>query len=77
MIGKIIGAIVGAKAAKSEPGGLGGTGGALLGAAVPMILRRFGPLGLVAAAVGGYAFKRYSDKREKRRPARRARKATA
>ena len=66
MIGKIIGAIVGAKAAKSEPGGLGGTGGALIGAAVPMILRRFGPLGLVAAAAGGYAFKRYKDKQAKR-----------
>ena len=66
MIGKIIGAIVGAKAAKSEPGGLGGTGGALIGAAVPMILRRFGPLGLVAAAAGGYAFKRYKDKQDKR-----------
>ncbi len=67
MIGKIIGAIIGAKAAKSEPGGLGGTGGALIGAAVPMILRRFGPLGLVAAAAGGYAFKRYRDKQDKRK----------
>ena len=66
MLGKIIGAIVGAKAARSEPGGLGGTGGALLGAAVPMVLRRFGPLGLVAVAVGGYAYKRYSDKAAKR-----------
>ena len=71
MIGKLIGAIVGATAAKSEPGGLGGTGGALIGAAVPMVLRRFGPLGLVAVAVGGYAYKRYSDKHAKR-PARRA-----
>ena len=65
MIGNIIGAIAGAKAAKSEPGGLGGTGGALLGAAVPMVLRRFGPLGLVVAAVGGYAVKRYMDKPDK------------
>jgi hypothetical protein len=33
-----------------------------------MVLRRLGPLGLVAAAVGGYAFKRYKDK-QARRPA--------
>ena len=66
MIGKIIGAIVGAKAAKSEPGGLGGTGGAILGAAVPMVLRRFGLPGLVAVAIGGYALKRYNDKPAKR-----------
>jgi hypothetical protein len=73
MVGKILGAIVGAQAAKSEPGGLGGTGGALLGAAVPMVLRRFGPLGLVAVAVGGYALKRYTEKPAKsvKRPARR------
>jgi hypothetical protein len=44
----------------------------LLGAAVPMVLRRFGPLGLVAVAVGGYALKRYHDK-PARRPARRPR----
>lgn len=79
MIGKIIGAIVGAQAAKSEPGGLGSTGGALLGAAVPMVLRRFGPLGFVAVAVGAYALKRYTDKPAKsvKRPASRPRTKAA
>jgi hypothetical protein len=71
MIGKLIGAIAGAKAA-DHVRGVSGTGGALLGAAAPMVLRRLGPLGLVAAAVGGYAYKRYADKQAKprTRPAR-------
>lgn len=63
MIGKIIGAIAGSKASK-HVSGIGGTGGALLGAAAPVVLRRLGPLGLIAAAAGGYAFKKYNDKRQ-------------
>ena len=72
MIGKIIGALVGSKMASDEPGGMGSTGGALLGAAVPMVLRRFGLPGLVAVAAGGYAYKKYSEKQDKR-PAKRPR----
>lgn len=64
MIGKLIGAIAGAKAA-DHMRGVSGTGGALLGAAAPMVLRRLGPVGLVAAVAGGYAFKRYKDKQSK------------
>jgi hypothetical protein len=70
MFGKLIGAVAGAKAADHVKG-MSGTGGALLGAAAPVVLRRLGPLGLVAVAVGGYAFKRYKDKqakRDRRRP---------
>lgn len=74
MIGKIIGGIVGAKLARSKPGGLKGPGGALVGMAVPMLLRRLGPLGMIALAAGGYAYKRYSDKSAK--PAKRARRAS-
>jgi uncharacterized membrane protein YebE (DUF533 family) len=69
MIGKLIGAVAGAKATEHVRG-VGGAGGALLGVAAPMVLRRLGPLGLVAAVVGGYAYKRYQDKKTKR-PARR------
>ena len=65
MIGKLIGAIGGAKAA-DHVRGLSGTGGALLGAAAPMVLRRLSPLSLVALAAGGYAFKRYKDKQDRR-----------
>jgi hypothetical protein len=65
MFGKIIGAVAGAKAA-DHMRGVSGTGGALLGAAAPMVIRRLGPVGLIAALAGGYAFKRYRDKQDKR-----------
>lgn len=74
MIGKIIGGIVGAKLAKSEPGGLKGPGGALVGMAVPMLLRRLSLPGMLALAVGGYAYKRYTEKNAK--PSKRARRAS-
>lgn len=65
MIGKILGAFVGAKAARhsrnvDEPSG------ALLGVAAMTLARRFGPAGLIAAAVGGYALKRHNEKRARR-----------
>lgn len=65
MIGKIIGAIAGKNAAKHIRG-VDGPGGALLGVGAAAVLRRLGPLGLVAAALGGYAVKRYVHKRETR-----------
>lgn len=63
MFDKILGAVIGSKAAESQPGGLGGTGGALMGAGAAALVRRMGPLGLIAAVAGGYALKRYSEKR--------------
>lgn len=66
MIGKIIGGIVGAKMAQREPAGLQGPGGALLGIGAAALARRLSPLGLIALAAGGYAFKRYKDRQEKR-----------
>jgi uncharacterized membrane protein YebE (DUF533 family) len=65
MLGKLIGAVAGAKATEHVKG-VGGAGGALLGMAAPMVLRRLGPMGLIAAALGGYAYKRYADKQAKR-----------
>jgi hypothetical protein len=67
MIGKIIGAIAGAKAAKHTRG-VNGTGGALMGAATIAMARRFGPAGMIAAAAGGYALKRYNEKRRAKYP---------
>ena len=66
MIGKIIGGIAGARLAKREPGGVKGPGGALLGGGAATLAQRLSPLGLVALAAGGYAFKRYRDKRDER-----------
>jgi len=60
VIGKIIGAVAGNQASKHVRG-LNGTGGALLGAAVPILLRRLSPLTLIAAAAGAYAAKKHAD----------------
>lgn len=61
MLGKIVGAVAGAKMAKSTPGGLGGAGGALIGAGTASVVRRLGPVGLIAALAGGYFLKRRHD----------------
>ena len=65
MIGKVIGAAVGAKVA-DHVRGIGGPGGAVLGAGAVAVARRLSPMALLAAAAGGYAAKRYYDKRGKR-----------
>jgi hypothetical protein len=70
MIGKLIGAAVGAKAAQHARG-VNGPAGALLGMGAVAVARRMGPLGWVAAAAGGYALKRYNDKREAQQATRR------
>jgi hypothetical protein len=63
MIGKIAGAIIGKKVAQRYGNG---TRGAIMGALVPVIARRAGPLGLVLA--GGYAAKKlYDSQKGKRR----------
>ena len=64
MFGKILGGVVGAKAAE-HVSGIGGTGGALLGVGTAALVKRLGPVGLIAALAGGYAFKRYKDKQAK------------
>jgi hypothetical protein len=68
MLGKIIGAIAGKRAAH-HVSGINGTGGALLGVGAAALLRRLGPIGLVAAAAGGYALKRHYEKRQAVGPA--------
>jgi hypothetical protein len=62
MIGRILSAVIGEKI--GERYGRGGRG-ALIGAVAPAIARRmFGPLGLAVA--GGYAAKKYYDRRRSR-----------
>lgn len=68
MLGKIIGGIIGAKAAKRSRG-TSEPGGALAGIASVAIARRFGIPGMIAAAAGGYALKKYSERNK--RPANR------
>jgi hypothetical protein len=63
MLGKIVGAVLGAKASKNV-GSVSEPGGALLGVAAMTVARRFGLPGMIAAAVGGYALKRYQEKRQ-------------
>jgi hypothetical protein len=63
MITKIIGAALGAKAAKQSRA-MGGASGAALGAAVPFILRRMSIPAMLAVGAGGYFAKRAYDKKE-------------
>ncbi len=62
MIGKLIGAYAGERAARHLDG-VNGPAGALLGAGTATALKKIGPFGLMAALLGGYALKRRIDHR--------------
>ena len=64
MIGKIIGGIAGAKMAE-KTSNIGGTGGALLGATAVAVVRRLSLPALLAVGAGGYAYKKYSERKTK------------
>lgn len=61
MLGKVIGAVAGRKLSR-HVSGVNGPGGALLGVGAASVAKRLGPTGMVVAAVGGWALKRYMDK---------------
>lgn len=61
MIGKLIGAVAGAQAAKHSRN-LGGPGGAILGAVAVPIVRRMKFLPLLAIGGGAYLVKKMADK---------------
>jgi hypothetical protein len=63
MLGKILGAIAG-KTAAEHTSALGGTGGAILGAAGATLLKRASLPTLLAVTVGGYALKKWKNKRD-------------
>jgi hypothetical protein len=73
MIGKIVTALAGRTLARSVGGAAAGPAGALIGAAIPMVLprvaRALGPMGMVAAAVGGMLFTRWLERRNTRQAA--------
>ena len=71
MIGKILGAMAGAKAAEHSRN-VGGTGGALLGAAAVPLVKRMSIPALLAIGAGGYAYKKWSDRRDAERSKRRS-----
>jgi hypothetical protein len=62
MLKKIIGAAIGASVAKRNPAA-GGVTGAVLASAVPFVLTRISLPAMVALGVGGYAAKRYMERR--------------
>jgi hypothetical protein len=63
MIGKMIGALVGGKMAQNARG-IGGPTGAAIGAAVPMVLSRLSIPAMLVMGVGGYAVKKYMDRKD-------------
>lgn len=76
MLGKLIGAVVGAKAAEHTDK-LGGVGGALLGAGSVALIRRMSLPALVAVAAAGYAYTVLADKKRPAKAKPRAKKAPA
>ena len=66
MIGKIIGGFAGAKLAE-RTSKLGGTSGALLGAATVAVARRLSLPAIIAIGAGGYAYKKYTEKQSARK----------
>lgn len=65
MIGKMIGAFAGSKAAQHSKT-LGGPTGAVLGVLAPAILRRISLPAMIALGAGGYLVKKVMDKDAKR-----------
>ena len=65
MLGKILGGVLGARAAEHTK--MGGAGGAILGAVTGSVIRRASIPGLIALTVGGYALKKWNDNRAKRK----------
>jgi hypothetical protein len=76
MIGKVLGAVAGKRLAQ-HISGVSGPGGALLGVGAASLMRRMGPVGLVAAAVGGWALKKHFDNRDSVPGSERSKKAKA
>jgi hypothetical protein len=63
MLGKILGGILGARAAE-QSGRMGGASGAVLGAVAGSVVRRASIPGLIALTVGGYALKKWKNRRD-------------
>jgi hypothetical protein len=64
MLGKIISAVAGRAIGRRIGGAQAGSLGTVAGVALPMVLKRLGPMGMVGALVGGYAIKKYAASRD-------------
>lgn len=68
MIGRIISALAGRSIARNaggmSAGPMGAVAGMLLPTLLPRMARRMGPMGMIAAAAGGYALTKYMQKRQ-------------
>lgn len=63
MFGRIITAAAGGAIAKQVGGVAAGPAGMVVGAVLPTVLRRLGPVGMVAAAIGTYVVAKAIEKR--------------
>jgi hypothetical protein len=70
MIGKIVSGLAGRSVARTIGGSSAGPAGALIGAALPVLIptlaRRLGPVGMIGVAVGGALFTRWLERRAER-----------
>ena len=76
MLGKLLGAAVGAKVAEHSTK-VGGVSGALLGAGSVALIRRMSFPALIAVAAAGYAYTRLAEKKRPAKAKPRAKKAPA
>ena len=63
LVGRVVTAVAGRTAARSVGGVAAGPAGLVLGATLPMLARRLGPMGMVGVAVGAWAVNRIIAKR--------------
>ncbi len=64
MLGKILGGIAGKQVADNTAD-VSGTKGAIIGALTGSVLRRASIPAMLAMAAGGYAFKKYKDRKDR------------
>ncbi len=62
MLGRIVSGLAGRSVARRVGGRGAGPLGTLVGLALPTVLRRFGPLGMIGVALGGYAFRKLGER---------------
>ena len=62
MLGRLVSMMAGRSVARSVGGVASGPAGAVVGLLLPTVLRRLGPGGMLAAAIGGHVVRRAMKK---------------